>query len=174
VGDAAPAGAICRPAHAPCDAPEVCDGTSTECPDDELEAEGARCELPEESCALFGECSFERRCIPTDDPSAWLENGVDCYDAFPGTCWNGVCDAPCVGDCFVGTTSGAYSAVSGGDGGSGGEGGSSAQAGETGDCSCSFTRTASGRDRLPPMATIALAVALAARARVRNQRSLMG
>lgn len=58
---------VCRPADGECDAPETCDGTSTDCPDDVFAGASTECRASAGPCDLAESCNGDMPTCPADD-----------------------------------------------------------------------------------------------------------
>jgi hypothetical protein len=88
-------GAICRPPAGACDALEVCDGSSTECPADAFLPPSTTCRGATGSCDIAESCTGSSAACPAD---AHGPNGVICDDGNActqtETCQAGSCQPP--------------------------------------------------------------------------------
>lgn len=85
-------GVVCRDARDVCDAEELCDGTSTECPEDRPASAG-------QVCSPGGECDIEERCDGVNDACP-----LDRFEDVGALCSAGFCNAmhECSADCTPG------------------------------------------------------------------------
>lgn len=60
------AGLVCRPARAPCDRPEICDGVSATCPPDTATPEGVACRPAVGDCDVPELCDGTSLLCPAD------------------------------------------------------------------------------------------------------------
>lgn len=82
-GSPLPAGTVCRPAAGPCDAAEVCDGSSADCPPDAYAAAAKVCRPAAGDCDVAESCTGTSPGCPAD---VFSSAGVVCRGAA------GVCD----------------------------------------------------------------------------------
>ena len=76
---------MCRPAAGACDVPEVCNGTSPECPDDALAAAGTECRAATGVCDGAEVCDGASPACPADRETVTIRVAGS-WDVTSGVC----------------------------------------------------------------------------------------